>query len=62
MDLYTNIFNQDCFSLNQQISEKYLQLDDDDFKEKTHLFNGRYENIYIDVIKIPELEVVVNAA
>ena len=62
MDLYTKYFSQVCFDVNKKILEKYKQLSDDDFKEKTHLFNGRYENIYIEVNKIPELEFIVNTA
>ena len=62
MDLYTRVFSQSCFDVNEKISTKYEQLKDEDFKEKTHLFNGRYENIYLEVDKIPELETIVNNA
>ncbi len=62
MDLYTRVFNQSCFDVNQKVLKKFEALTDDDFKEKTHLFHGRYENIYLDVKKIPELEVIVNVA
>lgn len=62
MDLYTRIFSQSCFDVNEKISTKYEQLKDEDFKAKTHLFNDRYENIYLEVDKIPELEVIVNSA
>ena len=62
MDLYTRVFNQSCFDVNETVLHKFESLNDDDFKEKTHLFNGRYENIYLDVSKIPELEIIVNAA
>ena len=62
MDLYTRIFDQACFDVNNKILENFEALSDNDFKEKTHLFNGRYENIYLDVNKIPELNVIVNAA
>ena len=62
MDLYTRIFNQSCFDVNKNILEQFYLLKEDDFKEKTHLFNGRYENIYIEVEKIPELEIIINAA
>ena len=62
MDLYTRIFDQQCFDVNQVVFKKFESLKDDDFKEKTHMFNGRYENLYLDVNKIPELEVIVNAA
>jgi len=62
MDLYTRIFSQSCFDVNEKILIKFEQLNDEDFKEKTHLFNGRYENIYLEVDKIPGLEVIVNVA
>ena len=62
MDSYTQVFSQSCFEINKIILKKYLQLNETDFKEKTHLFNGRYENIYLDVDKIPELKIVVKAA
>ena len=62
MDLYTRVFDQSCFDVNQKVLGKFELLTDKDFKEKTHLFNGRYENIYLDVNKIPGLEVIVNAA
>ena len=62
MDVYTKIFDQTCFDVNKQIASNFNQLKEEDFKEKTHLFHGRYENIYIDVNKIPELDVIINAA
>lgn len=62
MELYSRIFSQSCFDVNEIILGKYKQLNDDDFKEKTHQFNGRYENIYIETNKIPELEMIVNVA
>ena len=62
MDLYTRIFNQSCFDVNKKILAKFELLTDDDFKEKTHLFNGRYENIYIETNKIPGLEIIVSTA
>ena len=62
MELYTRVFSQDCFDINATIAKKYQDLNDDDFKEKTHLFNGRYENIYLELNKIPELETVFQQA
>ena len=62
MDLYTRVFCQPCFDVNEKILTKYEQLSDEDFKAKTHLFNGRYENIYLEVDKIPELEVIIDSA
>ncbi len=62
MDLYTRVFSQPCFDVNNKILEKFECLNDADFKEKTHLFNGRYENIYLDENKIPELSLIINTA
>lgn len=62
MDLYTRILCPACLEVNKEILNKYGHLKDDDFKEKTHLFNGRYENLYLEVNKIPELETIVNNA
>ena len=61
-DLYTKFFDQSCFGVNAKILECFELLTDKDFKEKTHLFNGRYENIYLEENKIPGLEVIVKAA
>lgn len=61
-DLYTKFFEQSCFDVNAKILERFELLTDKDFKEKTHLFNGRYENIYLEENKIPGLEVIVKAA
>ena len=47
---------------NRALFEGFLRhLDDDDIK-RTHLFNGRYENIYLTVDQIPELEQLVTEA
>ena len=62
MDLYTRIFSQASFDVNKKVTEQFYLLTDDDFKEKTHWFHGRYENLYLEVEKIPGLEIIVNAA
>ena len=62
MGLYTEIFSQNCFDVNEIFYRKYKRLKEEDFKEKTHLFNGRYENIYLEVNKISELDIIVCAA
>ena len=62
MDLYTKVFSQACFDINEKVLKKFEQLRDDDFKEKTHLFNGRYENIYLESDKIPALKVIIDTA
>lgn len=62
MDLYTRIFSQSCFDVNETVLHKFELLSDADIKEKTHLFNGRYENIYLEENKIPELEIIISTA
>ena len=62
MDLYTKVFSQACFDINEKVLKIFKQLRDDDFKEKTHLFNGRYENIYLESDKIPELKIIIDTA
>ena len=62
MDLYTRVFSQPCFDINKKVAEQFELLTENDFKEQTHFFHGRYENIYLDVNKIPELKTIVNAA
>ena len=62
MDAYTKVFNQECFDVNEQIAKKFNQLKEEDFKDKTHLFNGRYENVYLEVNKISELGIIIDAA
>jgi len=62
MDLYKRVSCQSCLEVNSAILKKYTQLDEDDFEKKTHLFNGRYENIYIKENKIPELKIIISQA
>ena len=49
-------------SLNQALLEGFLGHKDDDDIKRTHLFNGRYENIYLTSEQIPELEQLVSEA
>lgn len=62
MNLYTEIFSQECRDVNEQIYRSFISLNDDEIKEKTHLFNGRYENIYLDDNKIPQLTLILDNA
>ena len=62
MDLYTTVFSQSCLDVNKIVAKKYQAFTDEDFKEKTHLFNGRYENIYLEIDKISELKIIVDEA
>ena len=62
MTLYTRVFSQACFDVNNKVIAGFESLVDDDFNSKTHLFNGRYENLYLDKEKIPGLEIIVETA
>ena len=62
MKAFTKVFCPACLDVNQMIMNKFEALNDDDFKEKTHLFYGRYENLYLDVNKIPEIKIIIDKA
>ena len=51
-----------CEELNYPLMQAFGNLVESDFKEKTHLFNGRYENLYLEVSKLPGLEMIVEEA
>lgn len=55
-------FMPDAEALNQLILEQFNRAIDDPDTRKTHLFEGRYENIYIDRDKIPALSKVLESA
>lgn len=60
--LFTRVFDSTCLALNEQVVNKFNLLTDTDFKELSHMFNGRYENIYLDPERIPGLETIINTA
>jgi hypothetical protein len=62
MEPCTQIFCKSCLALNEIIANKFEMMADEDFKKKTHLFNGRYENLYLDEKTIPELVTIINTA
>lgn len=62
MDLYTRVFSQACFDVNEKVLTGFESLVDGDFTSKTHMFNGRYENLYLDKEKITGLEIIVDSA
>ena len=46
-------------ALNPAIEQEFLRHRDDHDTRKTHLFDGRYENIYIDLKQLPSLQPVI---
>ena len=49
-------------ALNQKIIDGFLAHADDAVTTKTHFFEGRYENVYIDREKIPEMQQIIEQA
>lgn len=45
--------------INNNIYEKYTRLTESEIKHKSHLFHGRYENIYIKEKALPEIEKII---
>lgn len=59
-DLYTNTpihvgFLPEAISINQQIREAYQKMGAQDFLRRSHFFNGRYENLYLERPHIPAI-------
>ncbi len=60
---HTCIFADDVIKqLNPAVLSGFLASHEDPSIRKTHLFEGRYENIYIDEKHIPELAEIIKAA
>jgi len=52
----------DADAINPRISEAFRTLGKDDFSHRTHFFGGRYENLYLERKRIPELDLVLDHA
>lgn len=48
--------------VNKQLLDRYMVLRDGPHVRRSHLFEGRYENIYIDRERVPEIEPVLRVA
>lgn len=48
--------------ISDRLAEKILALADEQIINKTHFFEGRYENIYVDIETISELKQVIQQA
>lgn len=59
--LYSRLLDNAVNINSSLLSGFYKHLDDEDNK-RTHLFEGRYENIYISSEKIPEKSLILDAA
>lgn len=52
----------DARRANRRILDAFGTLTEDDFPRRTHFFDGRFENLYLDRGRIPELETVLSQA
>jgi len=56
---YKIIKFNDFTEVNNSIYEKYTRLNKSKIKHKSHLFDGRYENIYIKNKALPEIDKII---
>lgn len=52
----------DAQAINARILKAFETLGEDDFTHRTHFFAGRYENLYLERERVPELDRVLNHA
>ena len=62
MTVHRKIASQTITDLNAQIIKKFLANQNNTEVKKSHLFEGRYENIYITEHQIPELTTLLDEA
>ena len=62
MTVHRKIASQTITDLNAQILKKFLANQNNTEIKKSHLFEGRYENIYITEHQIPELTALLDEA
>jgi hypothetical protein len=52
----------DAERINRRVLTAFAALTEDDFSRRTHFFGGRFENLYLDRSRIPELQTVLDRA
>jgi hypothetical protein len=52
----------DALAINQRIVSSYNLLREEDWLRRSHFFGGRYENLYLDHDRIPELKQILEQA
>jgi len=55
-------FMPEAENLNRRILESYRKLGDRDLLRRSHFFGGRYENLYLERDRIPEISQVLECA
>lgn len=56
------VHSEDLLGLNEALLKGFLKYEHDETVKRTHLFNGRYENIYLNEHHIPELKLLMRHA
>ena len=51
---------QDMSSVNAGILRAFQAMSPEEYNRQTHFFHGRYENIYIDDFRIPQLKILID--
>ena len=62
MDIYHKITSKNAPNINPDIEKGFLKYHSHADVRKTHLFEGRYENIYLNEQHIPALKTLINEA
>ena len=55
-------YSANAACLNKALLQGFLEHQHDSSVRRTHLFNGRYENIYLDVDRIPQIRELLDEA
>jgi len=50
----------ECQSINSELANAILALPDAAYTQRSHFFHGRYENLYLDVERVPGLKIILD--
>lgn len=62
MKQYHSFFCDECLSVHENIVSCFSKLTEKDYQQQTHFFHGRFENIYFEDSKIPDLKIILHRA
>lgn len=62
MHIYHKVLSKHAARINTRLEAGFIDHQNDANVHKTHLFEGRYENIYLDEQHIPELKILIHEA
>jgi hypothetical protein len=58
--VYSKVLLQNMSSVNTGILSAFQAMSSEEYNRQTHFFHGRYENIYIDDSRIPQLKILID--